>query len=184
MNGPTATRSASQYCAGACAALVALTLIVLTGAAVRLTGSGLGCPTWPKCYGNEYPPLNTHAVIESRIGRERPGVIAAGWPGWRAAPPTLPPRSDVARGAAAAGCDLPGDPRGLDGQGRAGLRLGDGPLRALDADPRGRRRARVARRIERRRGEPRRRSASQRAPGGRSTVRSCGRCARWWCSVR
>ena len=42
----------------------ALTLIVLTGAAVRLTGSGLGCPTWPKCYGNVYPPLNTHAVIE------------------------------------------------------------------------------------------------------------------------
>ena len=39
-------------------------MIVLTGAAVRLTGSGLGCPTWPKCYGNVYPPLNTHAVIE------------------------------------------------------------------------------------------------------------------------
>ncbi len=37
---------------------------MLTGAAVRLTGSGLGCPTWPKCYGNVYPPLNTHAVIE------------------------------------------------------------------------------------------------------------------------
>ncbi len=31
---------------------------------MRLTGSGLGCPTWPKCYGNVYPPLNTHAVIE------------------------------------------------------------------------------------------------------------------------
>ena len=28
-------------------ALVALALIVLTGAAVRLTGSGLGCPDWP-----------------------------------------------------------------------------------------------------------------------------------------
>jgi heme a synthase len=45
-------------------ALGALTLIVLTGAAVRLTGSGLGCPTWPKCYGEVYPPLRTHAVIE------------------------------------------------------------------------------------------------------------------------
>ena len=45
-------------------ALGALTLIVLSGAAVRLTGSGLGCPDWPKCYGNAYPPLNTHAVIE------------------------------------------------------------------------------------------------------------------------
>jgi cytochrome c oxidase assembly protein subunit 15 len=29
--------------------LGALTVIVLTGAAVRLTGSGLGCPDWPKC---------------------------------------------------------------------------------------------------------------------------------------
>ncbi len=44
--------------------LAALTLIVLTGAAVRLTGSGLGCPDWPKCYGNALPPLSTHALIE------------------------------------------------------------------------------------------------------------------------
>jgi heme a synthase len=61
-NGYTVTPE--QYLRVACVALGALTLIVLTGAAVRLTGSGLGCPTWPKCYGNVYPPLNTHAVIE------------------------------------------------------------------------------------------------------------------------
>lgn len=53
-----------QYARVAYVALGALTLIVMTGAAVRLTGSGLGCPTWPRCYGNVYPPLNTHAVIE------------------------------------------------------------------------------------------------------------------------
>ena len=46
-------------------ALAALALIVLTGAAVRLTGSGLGCPTWPKCSGKQiYPPLTTNALIE------------------------------------------------------------------------------------------------------------------------
>src|SRR5271169_5090757 len=61
-NGYTVTPS--QYLRVAYVALGALTLIVLSGAAVRLTGSGLGCPTWPKCYGEVYPPLNTHAVIE------------------------------------------------------------------------------------------------------------------------
>jgi cytochrome c oxidase assembly protein subunit 15 len=53
-----------QYRRVADATLVALTLIVLTGAAVRLTGSGLGCPNWPKCYGGALPPLSSHALIE------------------------------------------------------------------------------------------------------------------------
>ena len=58
------TVAPDQYAIVTYVALGALTLIVMTGAAVRLTGSGLGCPTWPKCYGHVYPPLNTHAVIE------------------------------------------------------------------------------------------------------------------------
>jgi cytochrome c oxidase assembly protein subunit 15 len=54
----------AQYRRVALITLGALTLIVLTGAAVRLTGSGLGCPDWPKCYGKALPPLSTHALIE------------------------------------------------------------------------------------------------------------------------
>ena len=47
-------------------ALVALTLIVFTGAAVRVTGSGLGCPSWPNCYSNGrlVAETNSHALIE------------------------------------------------------------------------------------------------------------------------
>jgi len=43
--------------------LVAQTAIVLTGAIVRLTGSGLGCPTWPECVEGSVVP--TSAQVES-----------------------------------------------------------------------------------------------------------------------
>lgn len=49
------------------ALLVANIMIVLTGALVRLTDSGLGCPTWPRCTDESYVPhraLGYHGVIE------------------------------------------------------------------------------------------------------------------------
>jgi cytochrome c oxidase assembly protein subunit 15 len=54
----------AQYSRVAFWALLLLMGIVMTGAGVRLTGSGLGCPDWPKCYGGIAPPLKTHALIE------------------------------------------------------------------------------------------------------------------------
>jgi cytochrome c oxidase assembly protein subunit 15 len=67
-------------------ALAALVLIVLTGAAVRMTGSGLGCPDWPKCYGRTIAPLESHAIIEytNRLlsGFVGIAVIAAGALAW------------------------------------------------------------------------------------------------------
>jgi cytochrome c oxidase assembly protein subunit 15 len=43
------------------------TLIVVTGGAVRLTASGLGCPTWPKCTDDSLvntPEMGIHGIIE------------------------------------------------------------------------------------------------------------------------
>jgi cytochrome c oxidase assembly protein subunit 15 len=46
-------------------ALVALAAIVVTGGAVRVTGSGLGCPDWPQCArGQLVAPLSFHPMIE------------------------------------------------------------------------------------------------------------------------
>ncbi|HEX2904293.1 MAG TPA: COX15/CtaA family protein [Jatrophihabitans sp.] len=46
----------------ALASVVVNVLIVVTGGAVRLTGSGLGCPTWPSCTDGSLVPTKQYAV--------------------------------------------------------------------------------------------------------------------------
>ena len=48
----------------ALAAVAVLILIVATGATVRLTGSGLGCPEWPTCTTRHALPQSYHSDIE------------------------------------------------------------------------------------------------------------------------
>lgn len=49
------------------ASLIANIVLVLTGGGVRLSGSGLGCPTWPHCDNGSFVPqaaLGVHGAIE------------------------------------------------------------------------------------------------------------------------
>jgi heme a synthase len=82
------------------AALVTLVLIVFSGAGVRLTGSGLGCPSWPDCSGTFVPELDTHVWIEygNRLFSTVVGIacIAAGVLAYR----VRPLRRDLLRPAA------------------------------------------------------------------------------------
>ena len=45
------------------AVLAAIAQVTL-GGVVRVTGSGLGCPDWPLCYGQIVPPFQLDALIE------------------------------------------------------------------------------------------------------------------------
>jgi cytochrome c oxidase assembly protein subunit 15 len=58
-------------------------LIVLTGALVRLTGSGLGCPTWPRCTGDSFvttAEMGVHGLVEfgNRVLGVLVGMVAVG----------------------------------------------------------------------------------------------------------
>ncbi len=61
------TPSARTVQRAALAALVMAVIIVVTGGAVRLTGSGLGCPTWPECTAGSLTTtraMGIHGAIE------------------------------------------------------------------------------------------------------------------------
>ncbi len=70
--------SPSAYRRVALFALVALAFIVVTGAAVRLTGSGLGCTDWPNCEEGRLTPVDptdVHAMVEF-VNRTITGLVS------------------------------------------------------------------------------------------------------------
>ena len=70
------------------AALAALLLVTISGATVRLTGSGLGCDNWPRCGDTFLPETGYHAFVE--FGNRVVGFVVglttlgAAFVGWRA----------------------------------------------------------------------------------------------------
>jgi cytochrome c oxidase assembly protein subunit 15 len=69
--------SPRQYRAVTIAALFAICAIIVTGSAVRLTGSGLGCADWPRCSSSKFIDVSSpHAAIE-QLNRLFTGLVSA-----------------------------------------------------------------------------------------------------------
>ena len=65
---PKAENLASRFLAPATGLLLFLqSALVVTGGAVRLTGSGLGCPTWPECTEGSYTPVAHQAEPQLNV---------------------------------------------------------------------------------------------------------------------
>ena len=55
--------------------LISIYVIILAGSTVRMTGSGMGCPDWPKCFGHLIPPTSEDQLIWKPNTEYKQGVI-------------------------------------------------------------------------------------------------------------
>ena len=55
--------------------LILVYLVILAGSLVRMTGSGMGCPDWPKCFGLLIPPTNEKQVEWNKNQQYNKGII-------------------------------------------------------------------------------------------------------------
>lgn len=100
---PVPRLSPTAYRRVVLATLASLVFIMVTGAAVRLTGSGLGCSTWPSCEPDSFTPRSAsdfHGMVEwvnrmitGVVGLFTVAAVAGAW--WRA-----PYRRDLLRWSA------------------------------------------------------------------------------------
>lgn len=58
-------------------ALLMLAVIIVTGAAVRLTGSGLGCDDWPNCSDSSFVDMSSRHTAIEQINRLFTGAVGA-----------------------------------------------------------------------------------------------------------
>ncbi|WP_193211692.1 COX15/CtaA family protein [Luteolibacter marinus] len=55
----------------ATAALVSVIVLIFVGAIVRVSGAGMGCPDWPRCWGCLIPPTKVEQVDVSKLDFEK-----------------------------------------------------------------------------------------------------------------
>lgn len=56
-------------------ALVLIYLVIIAGAVVRMTGSGMGCPDWPKCFGYYIPPTEAEQLEFKSNHEYKKGIV-------------------------------------------------------------------------------------------------------------
>jgi len=55
--------------------LVLIYLVIIAGSTVRMTGSGMGCPDWPKCFGYFIPPTHNKQLLFEPYHKYKKGMM-------------------------------------------------------------------------------------------------------------